>query len=214
MFPSHNDGWYGTTLLDQVGLYEIVALRTGNPQLKEILAACYKKVKRTSPEALINGMDLDSCGDKVVLQNHLFPNLGVGVLRSGNKTVVLKAGPSGGLHGHPDKLSISNYSKKCIYNSNNELKSYEEKVKEEINKLNLEIEELKGRIKAMLVKEDEDLDEYELSEEFFNELEKEKIAFDRYFNKKWANVKKAIMKKRKKEAINEVKESRKKRKEK
>ena len=107
MFPSHNDGWYGTTLLDQVGLYEIVALRTGNPQLKEILAACYKKVKRTSPEALINGMDLDSCGDKVVLQNHLFPNLGVGVLRSGNKTVVLKAGPSGGLHGHPDKLSIS-----------------------------------------------------------------------------------------------------------
>lgn len=66
MFPSHNDGWYGTTLLDQVGLYEIVALRTGNPQLKEILAACYKKVKRTSPEALINGMDLDSCGDKVV----------------------------------------------------------------------------------------------------------------------------------------------------
>ncbi len=101
-----------------------------------------------------------------------------------------------------------------IDNSNNELKTYEEKIKEEINKLNLEIEELKGRIKAMLVKEGEDLDEYELSEEFFNELEKEKIAFDRYFNKKWANVKKAIMKKRKKEAIKEVKESRKKRKEK
>lgn len=33
--------------------------------------------------------------------------MGVGVLRSRNKTVVLKAGPSGGLHGHPDKLSIS-----------------------------------------------------------------------------------------------------------
>lgn len=107
MFPSHNDGWYGITLLDQVGLYEIVALRTGNPLLKGILAACYKKVKRTSPEALINGMDLNICVDKVVLQNHLFPNLGVGVLRSGHKTVVLKAGPSGGLHGHPDKLSIS-----------------------------------------------------------------------------------------------------------
>ena len=107
LFPSHNDGWYGTTLHDQVSLYEIVALRTDNSQLKEILAECYKKVKRTSPEALINGMDLESYENKVVLQTHLFPNLGVGVLRSGDKTVVLKAGPSGGLHGHPDKLSIS-----------------------------------------------------------------------------------------------------------
>ena len=65
----------------------------------------------------------------------------------------------------------------------------------------------------MLIKEDEDLDQYELSEEYFNELEKEKIAFDRYFNKKWSNVKKAILKNRKKQIIKEVKEKRAKRKE-
>ena len=65
----------------------------------------------------------------------------------------------------------------------------------------------------MLIKEDEDLDQYELSEEYFNELEKEKIAFDRYFNKKRSNVKKAILKNRKKQAIKEVKEKRAKRKE-
>lgn len=87
-------------------------------------------------------------------------------------------------------------------------------VEQEIKQLNLEIEELKGRIKASKIKENEDLDEYELSEEFFNELEKEKIAFDRYFNKKRNNVRKAILKKRKKQAIAEVEEKRNKRKEK
>lgn len=107
MFPSQNDGWYGTTLFEQAALYEIVALRTGNRQMADILAACYKEVERKSPEALINGMDLKSYDGGVSLTGQLFPNLGVGVLRSHNKTVVLKNGPSGGLHGHPDKLSIS-----------------------------------------------------------------------------------------------------------
>ena len=107
MFPSQNDGWYGTTLFDQTGLYEIVALRTGNRQMTDILAACYKKIERKSPEALINGMDLKSHDGCVSLDSHLFPDLGVGVLRFQDKTVVLKNGPSGGLHGHPDKLSIS-----------------------------------------------------------------------------------------------------------
>ena len=112
MFPSQNDGWYGTTLFGQLGLYEIVALRTGHPTLKQILAACYGRdsVKRNFPEALINGMKLDgaqSADSFVSLSSHLFPDLGVGVLRYQDKTVVLKDGPSGGLHGHPDKLSIS-----------------------------------------------------------------------------------------------------------
>ena len=100
-----------------------------------------------------------------------------------------------------------------IDDSNAAIKAVEDKANAEKAKLVSEIEELKGRIKAMLIKEDEDLDQYELSEEYFNELEKEKIAFDRYFNKKWSNVKKAILKNRKKQAIKEVKEKRAKRKE-
>ena len=100
-----------------------------------------------------------------------------------------------------------------IDDSSAAIKAIEDKANAEKAKLVSEIEELKGRIKAMLIKEDEDLDQYELSEEYFNELEKEKIAFDRYFNKKWSNVKKAILKNRKKQAIKEVKEKRAKRKE-
>lgn len=107
MFPSQNDGWYGTTLLEQAGLYEIVALRTGNQKIIDVLAACYEKIERKSPDALINGMELKSHASGVSLSSHLFPDLGVGVLRSKNKTIVLKNGPSGGVHGHPDKLSIS-----------------------------------------------------------------------------------------------------------
>lgn len=100
-----------------------------------------------------------------------------------------------------------------IDDSSAAIKAIEDKANAEKAKLVSEIEELKGRIKAMLIKEDEDLDQYELSEEYFNELEKEKIAFDRYFNKKRSNVKKAILKNRKKQAIKEVKEKRAKRKE-
>lgn len=36
-----------------------------------------------------------------------FKETGYAVLRSGTKTVVMKYGPHGGGHGHPDKLSIS-----------------------------------------------------------------------------------------------------------
>lgn len=107
LFPSQNDGWYGTTLFEQAGLYEIVALRTGDQKIIDVLATCYQKIDRKSPDALINGMELISCPSGVALDSHLFPDLGVGVLRCKNKTVVLKSGPSGGLHGHPDKLSIS-----------------------------------------------------------------------------------------------------------
>ena len=106
-FPSQNDGWYGTSLASQCSLYEIMALRTKKPEYIQLLRLCYDRVPRTSSEALINGMDLSSDMPFIEPESHLFPNLGVGVLRSGNRTVVLKNGPYGGLHGHPDKLSVS-----------------------------------------------------------------------------------------------------------
>ena len=106
-FPSQNDGWYGTALFDQTALYEVVALRTGNRQMREILSACYRTVERSSPEALVNGSSMETGTGSPSLSGHLFPDLGVGLLRYRSKTVVLKNGPSGGLHGHPDKLSVS-----------------------------------------------------------------------------------------------------------
>lgn len=106
-FPSQNDGWYGTTLASQCGLYEIMALRCKEPAFIHLLEVCYSKMKRTSPEALINGMSLRSDVEPLRLKSFLFPDLGVGMLRSGKQTVAVKYGPSGGIHGHPDKLSIS-----------------------------------------------------------------------------------------------------------
>ncbi len=106
-FPSQNDGWYGTTLVSQCGLYELMALRSKEPIFKQLLELCYTKIKRTSTESLINGMDLQAKGEPLCLKSYLFPDLGVGMLRSENQTVAVKYGPSGGIHGHPDKLSIS-----------------------------------------------------------------------------------------------------------
>lgn len=106
-FPSQNDGWYGTSLVSQCGLYEIMALRSQDPMFVNLLELCYKKVKRSAPEALIHGVELNAEPGPLQLKSYLFPDLGVGMLRSGKQTVAFKFGPSGGIHGHPDKLSIS-----------------------------------------------------------------------------------------------------------
>lgn len=107
-FPSQNDGWYGITLTAQANLYEIVSLRYAKePLFKELLAQCYRKVQRNSPEALINGSTLPVQDKPLGLKSHLFPDLGVALLRSKQNTVVLKYGPDGGIHGHPDKLTLS-----------------------------------------------------------------------------------------------------------
>jgi Heparinase II/III-like protein. len=108
-FPSQNDGWYGTSLLSQSELYEIVAYRTRNPLFIKVLNLCYSNTKRSYPYSLVSDIRIKK-GEKNItskLKSTVFNDLGVGVLRSGNRTVVLKNGPHGGLHGHPDKLSIS-----------------------------------------------------------------------------------------------------------
>lgn len=114
-FPSQNDGWYGISLVAQANLYELAALRYNDPVLTRLLALCYQQVERNSPEALINGKELGTRKQQPDLKSHAFPNLGVAVLRSNGRTVVAKYGPDGGIHGHPDKLSIS------IHNGKREL---------------------------------------------------------------------------------------------
>lgn len=106
-FPSQNDGWYGISLVEQASLYEIASLRYDEPLFRELLAACYRKTTRSSPEALINGKTLPGRKQPLPLKSHLFPDLGTALLRSGDATAVIKFGPSGGIHGHPDKLTLS-----------------------------------------------------------------------------------------------------------
>ncbi|SBW03658.1 heparinase II/III family protein [uncultured Dysgonomonas sp.] len=106
-FPSQNDGWYGISLTEQVSLYEIMAIRDNNPLYKSLLQQCYKQIERLSPEALVNGNNYQAEVTPLKLPSFNFDNLGVAILRYNGKTIVMKNGPYGGLHGHPDKLSIS-----------------------------------------------------------------------------------------------------------
>jgi len=106
-FPAHNDGWYGESLVAQVKLYEIAYKRYGDPQFRNIFFQCYSKTERLDPEALLNPENIEAGNGSFQQEGINFPDLGVGILRSGNKIVVLKYGPHGGGHGHPDKLSIS-----------------------------------------------------------------------------------------------------------
>lgn len=106
-FPSQNDGWYGTALSAYTDLYEIVAKRFNDEQFRNLLSLVYVHEKRKAPEALLNGDGLASSSEKLNRYSSNFPNFGVAMLRSNNKTVAFKYGPHGGVHGHFDKLSIS-----------------------------------------------------------------------------------------------------------
>ena len=84
----------------------------------------------------------------------------------------------------------------------------------EIVGLELKNKELGGRLRAALISNDYIIDENQNSIDYFNTLEEEKKAFDEYFNKKWSQVKKGILATEKQNAIQEVKNKKKKRKEK
>lgn len=105
--PSHNDGWYGVSLLDHVKIYEMGYARYNNPIFFKTLQACYNQQTRVEPEALLTNTLIKKSNEHIDLNSYVLAQTGFGVLRSGNKSVVLKYGASGGGHGHPDKLSIS-----------------------------------------------------------------------------------------------------------
>lgn len=106
-FPSHNDGWYGESLVAQVHLYELAYKRYKDPFFLDVLSQCYRYTERNLVEALLNNIDMKIATAPSSWPSMNFEDTGYAVLRSGSKTVVLKYGPHGGGHGHPDKLSIS-----------------------------------------------------------------------------------------------------------
>lgn len=94
----------------------------------------------------------------------------------------------------------------------NLLESEKKDKEEKIKALTDDLNEAKGTIKSLRILINPKLDEDENSEIFFDELEKEKESFDRYFEKKWKKVKKEIKKKKIQEVKDEVKKERKARK--
>lgn len=106
-FPSHNDGWYGESLLAQAPLYESIYAHTGDSLFLDVLRQCYRHIPRKSVNALLNPEVIAPAATSSRLPGHFFGNAGYALLRSDQATVVMKYGPHGGGHGHSDKLSVS-----------------------------------------------------------------------------------------------------------
>lgn len=106
-FPAHNDGWYGESLIAQAGLYEVAYARFGDSLFRDVLAQCYRFVSRKGGYALLNPETISPASKPLRQMSFRFPDAGFALLRSDDATVVMKYGPHGGGHGHPDKLSIS-----------------------------------------------------------------------------------------------------------
>ncbi len=116
-FPSHNDGWYGESLMAQSWLYELVSVRFDEPKFRKVLSLSYRESARTSEMALFNPIEIVPAEKGYEQESWRFEDAGFALLRSKETTVVMKYGPHGGGHGHPDKLSIS------IHNGKKELVS-------------------------------------------------------------------------------------------
>ena len=72
-----------------------------------MLAQCYRYVERGGGYALLNPERIAPASEPLRQESFRFEDAGFALLRSPEATVVLKYGPHGGGHGHPDKLSIS-----------------------------------------------------------------------------------------------------------
>ena len=120
--PATNDCWFFTSLLADVchgvpaasGFYEVAYGWYEDPIFAWVLNRNYTHQSRDSLEALLYGKDLPEARDPALVGKN-FGSSGLAFLRSQNSPerenyLLLKYGPHGGSHGHPDKLSICFYT--------------------------------------------------------------------------------------------------------
>jgi hypothetical protein len=127
--PATNDCWFFSSLLGDLchgvppacALYEVAAGWFGDPAFHRVLEENYRRAPRDSMEALLYGPDQAQAADAakgdhgagVGTASVSLPEIGLTVLRDGApepSAALLKHGPSGGGHGHPDKLALSLYA--------------------------------------------------------------------------------------------------------
>ncbi|MDE2999418.1 MAG: heparinase II/III family protein [Gemmatimonadota bacterium] len=121
--PATNDCWYFSSLLSDVchgvppadAFYEVAYGWYNEPIYAGILERNYAKKPRTAVESLLYGEELPDSGGEFDAGSAVLKPSGVAILRSrdpieAQSCVLLKYGPHGGGHGHPDKLSISYYA--------------------------------------------------------------------------------------------------------
>ncbi len=116
--PAPNDCWYFTHLLADVchgvppgpAFYELGLAWTGDPDFAAVLSRAYAQSQRDSLDALLFGLDPLPLASSSVLHppsSVLLPSSGLAVLRTPSLHLLLKYGPHGGGHGHPDKLAVA-----------------------------------------------------------------------------------------------------------
>ena len=122
--PATNDCWASSSLFGEVchgvppaaALYEMAAGWWPRAAFAGLLAAAYRRTPRDSVEALLHGPDrVSASGGLERPRSGLLPASGYAVLRSDaplaeQSLLLLKYGPHGGSHGHPDKLAILLYA--------------------------------------------------------------------------------------------------------
>jgi hypothetical protein len=118
--PAPNDCWYFTSLLSDCchgvppgpAFYEIGYAWFDEPRFGEVLQRAYQQGPRDTLDALLWGRNELPSTPLTLLPSVHLPASGYAILRSTPTTateqcyLLLKYGPHGGGHGHPDKLSL------------------------------------------------------------------------------------------------------------
>lgn len=122
--PATNDCWYFSSLLSDVchgvppadAFYEVAYGWYSEPVYARILERNYAQRPRSAVASFLYGEELPDTGGRFVTESAVLEPSGIAILRSREaierqSCVLLKYGPHGGGHGHPDKLSISCYAR-------------------------------------------------------------------------------------------------------
>ncbi len=120
--PAPNDCWYFISLLADCchgvpqapAFYEIATAWYDEPYFDQVLQRAYQQSPRDSLDALLFGRaELPTTALSAVASAHLAAS-GYAILRNNNgddqRYLLLKYGPHGGGHGHPDKLNLMLYA--------------------------------------------------------------------------------------------------------
>ena len=117
--PATNDCWFSSSLLAEVchgvplaaACYEVAYGWYGDALYAQVLDANYQQQTRDSLEALLYGRALPENPGALAVEPvvNCAPS-GLARFRTGGNYLLLKYGPHGGSHGHPDKLALSFYA--------------------------------------------------------------------------------------------------------
>lgn len=117
--PATNDCWYFTSILGECchgvppapDFYEIAFALYGEPAFAATLHRAYRSAPRDSVYALLFGTETLPSVMEPTRESVNLPDSGLAILRPADDVdLLLKYGPHGAGHGHPDKLSLTGWA--------------------------------------------------------------------------------------------------------